>query len=389
LDSLSAADKLATALTMQETQKKLIANQAMNSALTSLQKKRYPEAINQLKRVIALDPELKEAYTYLGNTYLQQDNPREAIKVFQQYLRNHPNSEDGTKNLANAYLQAKDFGNAEKQLKFLANLTPTDKYAPYSLGHLYVQTNRLGDAQEQFEKVIRLARSDAYGYYGLGLVYNKLGKPEEAVKQLQQAVQLKKDLAVAHLELGRAYAALGQKEQAAEEAATLKTLDSEQGLVLANELRQPRILVGFSTNFDSTLGLFTPLASLDDSLATPGASKEFSMIFQFDGEMDPVSVQNFSNWSITKAAGGMAGVYNNGVTLHHSEQITPPSMPTRVLYDPTTLQATVTFTLTQNSAGTGLIDPAHLVFKFSGQDIYGTAMDSAADEFDGFASQTF
>ena len=45
MESLSAAEKFASALTLQETQKKLIANQSMNGALNLLQQKKYPEAI--------------------------------------------------------------------------------------------------------------------------------------------------------------------------------------------------------------------------------------------------------------------------------------------------------------------------------------------------------
>ena len=61
-----------------------------------------------------------------------------------------------------------------------------------------------------------------------------------------------------------------------------------------------------------------------------------------------------------------------------------PPIPAQVTYDPTKLQATVYFSISQNAAlADGTLDPSHLVFKFSGVDEFGNKMDPAADEFMG------
>jgi hypothetical protein len=39
----------------------------------------------------------------------------------------------------------------------------------------------------------------------------------------------------------------------------------------------------------------------------------------------------------------------------------------------------------QSSAGTGTIDPSHIMFKFRGEDIFGNAMATSADEFGGIS----
>jgi len=47
--------------------------------------------------------------------------------------------------------------------------------------------------------------------------------------------------------------------------------------------------------------------------------------------------------------------------------------------------ATVYFSVDQNATADATIDPKHIVFKFSGLDAYGKAMDASADEYAGFS----
>jgi hypothetical protein len=113
------------------------------------------------------------------------------------------------------------------------------------------------------------------------------------------------------------------------------------------------------------------------------------MTFQFDSEMDAASVMKITNWSITKATGGEAGSYNNGITLYPEKEAVFSPLPKSVTYDATTDQATITFSISQNPYGTAVIDPKHLVFKFSGTDINGKKMDPTADQYDGFKGGMF
>ncbi len=103
-------------------------------------------------------------------------------------------------------------------------------------------------------------------------------------------------------------------------------------------------------------------------------------------EMDPVSVQNPFNWEIGRATGSSAGgEYNWGLQIPSTEIGIDPH-PDNIVYDATMSSADVTFSVRQNSAGNGTIDPSHIVFKFNGVDAYGKAMDPAADEFSGFSA---
>ncbi|GAB7025882.1 tetratricopeptide repeat protein [Geotalea toluenoxydans] len=391
MDSMSNTDKLFAAFGDIQSQRQLTANYAMNGALQALQDGKYDRAASQLKRVLALTPDSTDAYKYLGMAYSGLGKSNDAIAAYKNAVRLEPGSSSAHKDLGNAYLEAKRYSEAEKEFQTTARIDPTSTYAPYTLGFLYLNTGREQEAEAQFRKVIAIDRRDAHGYYGLGMAYSKMGKYDEAIEQLQMAVKIDKDFALAHSELGKAYAATTQKDMAQEEVETLSTLDPALADELGGILFSPAFIINIyqKNSFNTILGPGTRVADLDPSLATPSASTDFTMVLQFNAEMDGVSVQNVANWSISKAAGGTGGTYNNGITLDPDAEIAIPPTPLMVTYDATKMQATVTFTLSQNETGDGVFDPSHLVFKFTGTDVNGKTMDPNANEFDGFALVPF
>jgi hypothetical protein len=59
------------------------------------------------------------------------------------------------------------------------------------------------------------------------------------------------------------------------------------------------------------------------------------------------------------------------------------------MFDPTSQQATLVFSVYQNDEGTGTIDPMHLTFQFLGKDTGGKTIDPTADQYNGWAAKTF
>ena len=388
--SASAYD-IYTTLGSQSTQQASLANNALSSGLSFYQSKNYTKAAAEFQRAIALDPTNTSSYNYLGNSLLAQNKNSEAIKVFKNSLAMDPTQDQVHLSLGNVYLGNKDYTNAEKEFKASIKLNPTDTVAPYTLGQMYQQQGRYTDAENQFNKVIRMAPGDANPLYALGATYNKEGKYTDAVKVLTQAVKLKPSMAAAHLELGTAYGALGDTNNAQEEVTKLTALDATQGSLLQAIIAKPKMVAaggGLTDNFASALSMNTQVMTMDPSLMNANTSKEFSLTFSFDSQMDPTSIQDPNNWTMTKAAGGAAGYYNNLLPVLPTESYIPQN-PISVTYDPSQQQATVTFMLSQNATKDATIDPSHIVFKFSGQDIKGKTMDPTADSFDGYAETPF
>jgi hypothetical protein len=186
---------------------------------------------------------------------------------------------------------------------------------------------------------------------------------------------------------------------------------------LGGLLNKPKILymdAGNNKGFNQSLGARvpqiidnilrstrTPLWMLDPTLLSPNVSKKVSVAIQFNNEMDITSVMNPANWEISRAKSTEAGYYNN-LSPTTDREVSIPRRPFSITYDPATKQASVTFTVTQNASidltldahgvpidNGATIDPAHLVFKFSGKDSSGRSMDTSGDQIDGAASKAF
>ncbi|GFO53224.1 hypothetical protein GMSM_02310 [Geomonas sp. Red276] len=391
--SASAYDIYST-LASTSTQQQSLANGALSSAIGFYQNKNYTKAAQEFQRAIAMDPTNTTSYNYLAQTYLVQNKTSEAIKIYKQSLQIDPSQATVHTSLANVYMGNKQYTQAEKEFKTAIKLDPTDEVAPYTLGQMYQQMGRYTDAEAQFKKVQRMAPNDPNVYYALGATYNKEGNYSDAVKQLTQAVKLRPKMTAAHFELGVAYAALNDTTNAQHEVDTVTNLDATQGALLSATIAKPKMVAGGggdTDNFGSALGMGTQLLGMlgvNSATGQPNQSKLFTFTFTFDSQMDPSSVQDTSNWTITKANGGAAGYYNNLLPVVPTEAYIPQN-PTSVTYDPQQQQATVTFMLSQNSTNDATIDPSHMVFKFSGKDIRGKTMDPTADQYDGYAGTPF
>ncbi len=391
MSSVSSPDRMFSALLSQQTFRDQAATNALSSGMALFQKKRYSEAIASFKQATAYKPELVDAYNYMGMTYLKQNKNKEAIAAYKMSLKVDRNQDTVNTNLGNIYFSEERYGEAESAYKNAARINPSSTLAPYSLAQIYLKTDRYSDAEAQFKKVQRMTPTDGNTYFALGQTYNKMGRYDEAVSQLEQAVSLKKDFAYAYSELGTAYLQMGDRNKAQEQLDILKDLDTNLANSLQSDLKTPKILASNTdkSSFNSLLGPGSSLVLLDPAFLEPNSSKDMTMTFQFDSEMDASSVMNVTNWLIKKASGGTGGLYNNGYTPHPENEINFNPIPKSIMYDAVNLRATVTFSLSQNATGTGVIDPSHLVFKFTGTDAYGKQMDPTADEYNGFAKEGF
>jgi len=393
--SSTSVSNLASALSAQQSQRESLAYSALNRGAARIQENKYDMALNEFRRAAAYMPNLVEAQLYIGRTYALLDRTDDAIKAYQKAVQLDPTFLDARKELANYYLTNERYAEAEQQLLQIARTNPASTGPISSLGYIYLNTGRLAEAETQFAKAISLSPSDPSGYYSLGLVYNKQGGYAEAVAQFKKAIQLNPTYAVAYADLASSYLGMDESELAQEQVDTLISMNTDESNSLAYEIEttmfKPKILYDdiILGTFDARLGPGTTLDQLDPSLATPGAVKTFTMIFQFNKQMDVASVQNIYNWDISQATGGVAGAYNNGVNLHLENEIMISPIPTSVRYDPVTHRAIVSFKIRQNEAGTGVMDPSHWVFRFSGTDAEGNAMDPHGDEYDRYALGSF
>ena len=384
--------QLSSALASGVSQREALARSALSRGTDYISARNYDEAANEFQRAIAYSPTLVDGYRLLGKTYALLDRPEDAIATYKRGMQMVPDNQfDLKSDLADTYVKLSRWSEAENVFKEIARDNPSSPGPLTSLGHIYLTQGRLGEAEDKFNAVANLAPRDSAAYYNLGLVYNQQGRYDEAVQTFEHALSLNPKYDYAYADLAQTWLALGDKDKVRAMIQQLEFLGTDNATGLADQLREdlyvPQIMyadVRFTT-FPMTLGPGTAVADLDPSLATPGASKVFKVVFQFNKDMDPIAMQDVFNWTISKAAGGAAGVYNDGANLHPDREASIMPHPIGVAYDVQQATATVYFRVSQNDTGDALIDPKHWVFSYKGWASDGKYMDPSADQYSGYA----
>lgn len=376
----------------QAAQLESMANNALKNGIDRYMEKDYEGASKEFKRAIGLAPNSSyapDAADYLANSYIKLGETEEAIKSYQTAIRFNPFRDDMHIKLGNLYYAEERYQEAENSYKEAVRINPIANNH-YSLGQVYLATNRYIEAENQFNEVLRLSPDSPNGNFGIGQALSMQGRHEEAIHQFEEAVEIKQDFYDAYAEMGYAYADLGDMENAQDLVHFLE-LQEEDGLAdslsrYMYKVDTPKIMFAHSAGtFSFLMAAKTPVSALDTYLATADASKTFTMVLQFDKEMERESVENVTNWQITRATGqGPGQAYNFGLSIPSTEIRLSP-MPENVYYDEDNLTATLFFKLQQNTAADGTIDPLHIEFKFSGEDIFGYEMDPDHDQFTGFS----
>ena len=368
-----------------------LANQALSKGIDRYMSQDFRGAIKDFKRAIGLaqySSYATDTAHYMADAYLALEDTNGAIKAYKTAIRLNPFRDDSHLKLGNLYFQDERYEEAVQEYKEAVRLYP-DANNIYSLGQGYMYAGRYADAEQQFNRVLRLDPDKPSGNYGLGLNSSRQERLEEAIVQFKQAVRIDPNFSEARAELGYAYADMGDMEQARSVLKELELAESDLADTLSRYIYKqdpPKMVTAYAT---STFGYYrswqTPVATLDSYLQTAGAEKTLTMEIQFSKEMDRSSVENVLNWRISRSTqAGPGQAYNYGRPIPETEIDLSP-FPAHIYYDEDAMTATIYFKVTQNDTTDGTIDPSHVEFKFSGEDLFGNRMDSDFDQFTGFS----
>ena len=391
MEITSLADAFFSATMPNLAQYDSLAGGALVRGLDAFTAKDYGTAVREFRRTIALSPgsdNARKAFDYLASAQVKDGKTIDAVSTYQQAIKAFPTDDSVNLKLGNLYFSDGKYSEALEQYSIAVKKNPTTSQNFYSLGQGYLALGQYNDAEEQFKKVIQMLPRDSGGYYALGQTYRMAGKYDEAQEQLDTALNIKQDFSDAHFELGMVFAELHEIDKAKDELDIL----NEDAPELVSELQDkilektpPRFLSAYAATINLTSTPGRLVSTLDASLATPLATKTFTVDFVFDKTMDPASIQNTNNWSISRSNSmSTGGLYNWGIPTPTTEVSIAP-MPICVTFRPDIATATVTFAITQNSTGDGTIDLSHILFKFKGVDVDGNSMDASRDEYSGFS----
>jgi tetratricopeptide (TPR) repeat protein len=386
------SDNLFSANANHATQMESLARQALSGGIERYMAEDYEAAAKDFKRAFGLSPYSDFAYDatkYLSLSYLQLGQPEKAIQAYQKAIDVSPTDDRFQLELGNVLFGEGYYGEAIEAYEAAVRLYD-DSNNRFALGQAYLKTERYDDAQHQFEKIIQYGGNfSRNGYYGLAQAYKGQKRYDDAIAQLEIAVSKDRDFYSAYEEMGYTYADAGDLDKAKQMRDFLANKAPDSALLLNNyisEATQPKILFAYA---NSTFKYFSrpqsSLAILDGYLANADASKTLTMEFQFNKAMDRESIENVLNWTIERSEEtGPGSQYNWGLSVPDTE-VTIARHPTSIYYDETKLTALLRFNVNQNSDADGTIDPSHIVFSFTGQDMDGNEMHEQYDQYMGFS----
>jgi tetratricopeptide (TPR) repeat protein len=179
----------------------------------------YDLAVRHITKALAQRPNLLGATVIVGMDYLKLGSPPKAIPFLQRALKLDPSNVDAHLALASAYQAQDNFRGATEEFRQLAALDSDKAEAWFKLGHEYLdlagrlafrgahlyresawghrflgdlllQRDRWDDAAQEYQKALGSDPQQLGLHTSLGLIYVHSGKFDEAEAEFRQELQL-------------------------------------------------------------------------------------------------------------------------------------------------------------------------------------------------------
>ncbi|MBI5705474.1 MAG: tetratricopeptide repeat protein [Armatimonadetes bacterium] len=231
----------------------------------------HVEAVEILKKSLALEPRDPETHWRLGAALTDMGRPEEGEPFLRKSVAMEPRDPFAHVNLARCLVALRKFDEAVKHLAELERLAPQDPQAPYEVAMLMERMNRWEEAEAAYLRSLKINPKFSNALNGLGLLKQRNRLLKEAEDLFRQAIEARSGNIEARSNLADLLAKTGRFEEAvAESRALLKiapgdafTLNwlawefSERGINLDEALalaKQATKLEPRNANFLDTLG---------------------------------------------------------------------------------------------------------------------------------------
>lgn len=205
-----------------------------------LEQQRYGESITQYREALKADENRQDALMGLGVAYRETGDSEQALTTFTKLIelnKDNPYAEVDRRleavhyYLGEIYLERNEPEEAVKELQAALAIEPTDADALYLLGNALrlqgeyegavavygLATSFVPDFTEAYKGMAEAAESQGdtqTAAYARAMVHLFGGDTETAVRELEELVKQSPDNADAYFGLGHAYEQLGQREKA-------------------------------------------------------------------------------------------------------------------------------------------------------------------------------
>ena len=170
-----------------------------------------------LRKVLAEDPEVIDAWFSLGNAYFKERRHREAIDYFKKALALKPDYDLAVINIAAAYRQLGDDDAALAGFEHYLTIDPKDAYVHYQMGEIWLDRGNLDRAEQLFRRALELDDHTAPAKNSLAAIAFKRGDLDAAARLAREALALRADVRLAHYNLALIAEARGDRAMAERE----------------------------------------------------------------------------------------------------------------------------------------------------------------------------
>jgi DNA-binding winged helix-turn-helix (wHTH) protein/TolB-like protein/Tfp pilus assembly protein PilF len=141
----------------------------------------FPKAMNAVQRALALDENLAEAHSNLGQIqHTYEWKHLEAEKSHRRAIELEPNSSFAHRNYAFHLLDMGRFDEAVAEIKTAIDLDPNSVWNQRSLGNILYLARRYDEAIVQLKRVVEMDASRIQTYYGLSRSFEQKGDYAQA-----------------------------------------------------------------------------------------------------------------------------------------------------------------------------------------------------------------
>ena len=197
-----------------QNQQKALSKEQIDSVIALYSSGQYQEAIDQIKILNGLYPNVPFLFNLVGACYKELGQLEGAAKMFEAAVGIKLDYAEAHKNLG---ITLRDLGQKEQAIESLKKAIEIDSNyvdAYYNLAITFKDLDQVEESVQIYKKVIEINPKFAQAHNNLGNIYKGLGKNKEAIQSFEEAIKINPNFAQAHNNLGNIFKDLGQPNDA-------------------------------------------------------------------------------------------------------------------------------------------------------------------------------
>jgi len=197
-----------------QNQQKALSKEQIDSVIALYSSGQYQEAIDQIKILNGLYPNVPFLFNLVGACYKELGQLEGAAKMFEAAVGIKLDYAEAHKNLG---ITLRDLGQKEQAIESLKKAIEIDSNyvdAYYNLAITFKDLDQVEESVQIYKKVIEINPKFAQAHNNLGNIYKGLGKNKEAIQSFEEAIKINPNFAEAFRNLGNSFRELQKREEA-------------------------------------------------------------------------------------------------------------------------------------------------------------------------------